>query len=355
MFEVACTALSGATHAPLDSVSLWTEIRTPSPRVDDATEGHEPERTRSRSLSERVSDVTRKYGEWGRVVHHDLPKRPNPTHPPSSTAEQVRSYLSEPGLKELISQYIPPLSLDPEQLKIFDSVSGDLREKAGRFLSLMLPDAPEGLGALEIVQNPECLRTVLQTLSDKTLVEVVKRGRFFHGCYPIEEKPQFDDAPDSIASLQRDAERAAEWVGEKRLCVTSLRVDSTDRMDCLPKTLCALENLEELVLDFQGQLYFLPPSFGNFSNLRRLGIVRSGLKAFPPTANKLQKIVFLALWANNLSSVPDFGPLPELQAARFDGNSFPAGYAVPDSFGPQFAVPNHAGYYGTLSLRMEAH
>jgi hypothetical protein len=29
------------------------------------------------------------------------------------------------------------LSIDPEQLRIFSSVSGELREKAGAFLSLM--------------------------------------------------------------------------------------------------------------------------------------------------------------------------------------------------------------------------
>jgi hypothetical protein len=41
-------------------------------------------------------------------------------------------------------------------------------------------------------------RTVLQSLSDKILVEMVKRGGFFHGDRPIKKKPQFEDIPDSV-------------------------------------------------------------------------------------------------------------------------------------------------------------
>ena len=207
-----------------------------------------------------------------------------------------------------------------------------LRERLGGESSEIA--AIEGLRSSDIVKNPEYLRIALQLEADANIVEVALGGSFYNRDAPRPDNVlKFKSSlfeQDRSYTLEERARCARQWLQDQQGCITGFSLDESNRISCLPEEVCNLSGLRTCRLENQERLRFLPSSFGLLHDLQFLSITHCGLVSLPPSVKKLQGLSLLQLSHNQLTSFPDFGPLPLLKEAYISMNECRG----PDFIGP---------------------
>ena len=105
---------------------------------------------------------------------------------------------------------------------------------------------------------------------------------------------------------------------------------NNNNLTYLPKSLCKLENLEELFLS-GNSLYELPESINKLQALKTLSLSTNKLSFLPENFHRLKNLEYLNLSYNNLYTLPkSIGKLYSLKTLLLSRNHL---YELPESFG----------------------